>query len=121
MQISQLAKIMKFAKNLKCENFQYSYTHYSGIQLYTNIAFRRPYDKYLEGASFLETEGSYIIYFNYILACIFQTPKLNASNTAVYLSVYVPHTLKHPCIGCLSCVSYVYQSSDRMLMAKKST
>ena len=47
MQISQLAKIMKFAR---CENSQY--THYSGIQLYTNIAFRRPYDKYFRRGQF---------------------------------------------------------------------
>ena len=61
--------------------------------MYTNLAFRRPYDKYLEEASLLETEGSYVVYFNYILtyaAMHLSKPKLNVSNTVVHL---VPHTL----------------------------
>ena len=35
----------------------------------------------------------YVVYFNYILAC-FKISAVHLSNTAVHLSVYVPHTLK---------------------------
>ena len=61
----------------------------------------------LEEVSLLETEGSYVIYFNYILACIFQQPKLNASkHSCASFSLHTSQT-KSPCIGFLSCVSVV--------------
>ena len=95
----------------KCENSQY--THYSGIQLYTNLVFRRPYDKYLEEASFLETiaKGNYVVYLTtYFNAAVhLSKPKLNVSKhtySCASFSLRTSHT-KSPCIDCLNCVSVV--------------
>ena len=113
MLISQLAKIIKFVKNMKI-----AYTH----TLQWNPILHKPrraYDQYFGRCllySLLETEGSYmyVVYFNYtymyLHASKFQLYifHLMLQNTAVYLSVSLPHTKIKAFALVVSVVSQLY-------------